>query len=182
MSDSLLQLKQTLFVLVLLHDHTSHFRTREVTHGRGQTSLRDDWVNISLTSLASPHWILKKTTLQTVDAYIWIFRPTRFQFIAQSIKRTQEGAVKVKTCWRTSRILKTSETSRKTYCTFWFLRPSPSSSPLIVPRSPEEWTVPGRGQSDRPSAQPPERSEPYGPLRPIHWRNNRKKEIDFFRG
>lgn len=35
MSYCLLQLKQTLLVLVLLHDHTSHVRTRKVAHGCG---------------------------------------------------------------------------------------------------------------------------------------------------
>jgi len=39
MSHGLLQLKQTLLILVLLHDHTGHFRTRELTRGRGQTGL-----------------------------------------------------------------------------------------------------------------------------------------------
>lgn len=38
-SHCLLQLKQALLVLVLLHDHTSHFRTREVPHGCGKRGL-----------------------------------------------------------------------------------------------------------------------------------------------
>lgn len=39
MSQRLLQLKQSLFVLVLLHDHASHFRTGEVTRGGGHRAL-----------------------------------------------------------------------------------------------------------------------------------------------
>lgn len=38
-SQRLLQLKQSLFVLVLLHDHSSHFRTGEVTRGGGHCAL-----------------------------------------------------------------------------------------------------------------------------------------------
>lgn len=38
-SQRLLQLKQSLFVMVLLHDHTSHFRTGEVARGGGHRAL-----------------------------------------------------------------------------------------------------------------------------------------------
>lgn len=65
-SHRLLQLKQTLLVLVLLHDHTSHFRTREVAHGCGQRGLKQEiYAHYWVTWLpAIHHWYIIISTEQ----------------------------------------------------------------------------------------------------------------------
>lgn len=65
-SHRLLQLKQTLLILVLLHDHTSHFRTREVAHGCGQRGLRQEIYAYYLVTWLPTihHWYITISTEQ----------------------------------------------------------------------------------------------------------------------